>query len=125
MIEPKLTLSSRELGLRDAPDEDDFVKSVWIDEGDDDDLMVVSGQGGWLTDRLGRRIYEGASGHSCLNLGYANDELIEVAAASFRRLSYCSPEHLTTPVAQLSYTLARLLGGDYSGQIRDHRRWCQ
>lgn len=77
------------------------------------EIDVASGAGCWITLDDGRRILDAASGHSCVNLGYANEELVEAAAQSCRRLAYCSPEHHCRPVTALSATLSRLLGGGY------------
>ena len=90
--------------------------AYWDDEShhpDHQDFFIVSGEGCWITDKSGRRLLDAASGHSCVNLGYANEELIEVAAQSYRRLAYCSPEHRCQSVAALSARLSDRLGGDY------------
>ena len=90
--------------------------AYWDDEShhpDHQDFFIVSGEGCWITDKSGRRLLDAASGHSCVNLGYANEELIEVAAQSYRRLAYCSPEHRCQSVAALSARLSDRLGGEY------------
>ncbi|GLK84248.1 aminotransferase family protein [Ancylobacter defluvii] len=88
----------------------------WNDEAllpDHAELSVLSGAGAWITTEAGQRLLDAASGHSCVNLGYANAELIEAAAQSYRRLAYCSPEHRCRPVTELSGKLNQLLGGGY------------
>ena len=75
------------------------------------DIEVTAAAGSVLTLRSGKRLIDAASGHSCVNLGYANEELIEAAAQSYQRLAYCSPEHRCRPVAELSERLRDLLGG--------------
>lgn len=90
--------------------------SSWNDEShhcDYEQLHIAAGSGGWITDAQGRRLFDAASGHSCVNLGYANEELIEAAAQSYRTLAYCSPEHRCQPVLGLAARLDQLLGGGY------------
>ena len=100
----------------DRAAQDERRVAYWDDEShhpDHRDIFIVSGEGCWITDKSGRRLLDAASGHSCVNLGYANEELIEVAAQSYRRLAYCSPEHRCQSVAALSARLSDRLGGDY------------
>ncbi|WP_428029067.1 aspartate aminotransferase family protein [Ancylobacter sp.] len=88
----------------------------WEDESHlpgHEEIFVASATGSWLTTADGRRLLDAASGHSCVNLGYANAELIEAAAQSYRTLAYCSPEHRNRPVTELAATLNALLGGGY------------
>lgn len=91
-------------------------QACWNDEShrfDYERLDVVAGTGCWITDAQQRRLLDAASGHSCVNLGYANEELIKAAAESYRKLAYCSPEHRCRPVVDLAAKLNQLLGGDY------------
>ncbi len=70
--------------------------AFWDDEGDlqpHHDITAMSGTGTWIVEASGRRLLDAGSGHSCVNLGYGNTDLIEAAAESYRRLAYCSPEH--------------------------------
>jgi len=100
----------------DLPIQHDPHAAHWDDESHlpgHEDIHVVSATGSWLTTKDGRRLLDAASGHSCVNLGYANEELIEAAAQSWRRLAYCSPEHRNRPVIDLAAKLSQLLGGDY------------
>lgn len=88
----------------------------WEDESHlpgHEEIYVASAAGCWLTTKDGRRLLDAASGHSCVNLGYGNEELIEAAATSWRTLAYCSPEHRNQPITDLSAKLSGLLGGDY------------
>src|SRR4051794_5158565 len=77
------------------------------------DMIVVSASGSRIADSRGRQSIDAASGHSCVNLGYANEELIEAASESYRTLAYCSPEHRCRPVAALAERLSEKLGGGY------------
>lgn len=90
--------------------------ACWNDENhrfDYEQLDVVAGTGCWIADSRDRRLFDAASGHSCVNLGYANEELIAAATESYRKLAYCSPEHRCRPVGDLAAKLDRLLGGGY------------
>ena len=100
----------------DLPIQHDPHAAHWDDESHlpgHEEIYVVSAAGSWLTLRDGRRLLDAASGHSCVNLGYGNEELIEAAATSWRRLAYCSPEHRNQPVTDLAAKLSGLFGGDY------------
>ncbi len=74
---------------------------------------IASAEGCWLVTEAGRRLFDAGSGHSCVNLGYAHEELIAAMAESSRRLAYCSPEQHARPVAALAATLSERLGGGY------------
>lgn len=91
--------------------------SQWVEdfEGQEvPELVISSGKGGWVTIKGHDQAYEAVSGHSCLNLGHAHPELIQDAAQSaMSRLSYCSPEHLSTASMALADRLGTLLGGDF------------
>lgn len=100
----------------DHPQAHESDVALWDDEShlpDFEDISVASASGVFLTERSGRRLLDAASGHSCVNLGYANGELIATAAESYRRLAYCSPEHRCEPVAALAQKLSDRLGGGY------------
>ena len=95
----------------DLPIQHDPHAAHWDDESHlpgHEEIYVVSAAGSWLTLRDGRRLLDAASGHSCVNLNYGNEELIEAAAQSWRRLAYCSPEHRNRPVIDLAAKLSSL-----------------
>lgn len=77
------------------------------------DKVILSGKGGWVNIKGVGLVYEAVSGHSCLNLGHAHPELIDVAAHTFAKLSYCSPEHQSSESIALSNKLNVLLGGEF------------
>lgn len=92
------------------------VSAFWDDESHHPGhamLDIASAEGCWLVEASGRRLFDAGSGHSCVNLGYANAELIEAAARSYATLAYCSPEHRCRPVETLAQTLSERLGGGY------------
>lgn len=74
---------------------------------------IASAEGCWLVEESGRRLFDAGSGHSCVNLGYANEELVAAMAESSRRLAYCSPEHYARSVGVLADALSEPLGGGY------------
>ena len=74
---------------------------------------IAAAAGCWVVEESGRRLFDAGSGHSCVNLGYAHEELIAAAAESYRRLAYCSPDHRSGPVVELAAALSARLGGGY------------
>ena len=90
--------------------------SQWVEdfEGQDvPELIISSGQGGWVKIEGRDLAYEAVSGHSCLNLGHGHPELVDAAQTAMGSLSYCSPEHLSTASMTLADRLSSLLGGNY------------
>jgi len=53
-------------------------------------LILNEGRGIYLYDDTGKRYIEGLAGLWCTSLGYGNEELVEAAAQSMRKLSYTS-----------------------------------
>jgi 4-aminobutyrate--pyruvate transaminase len=53
-------------------------------------LILNEGRGIHLYDDTGKRYIEGLAGLWCTSLGYGNEELVEAAAQSMRKLSYTS-----------------------------------
>ena len=53
-------------------------------------LILNEGRGIYLYDDKGKRYIEGLAGLWCTSLGYGNEELVEAAAQSMRKLSYTS-----------------------------------
>jgi|SRR5690625_1269931 len=74
----------------------------------------VKGEGAWTTDVYGKRYFESISVHSCLNLGYGNEELIEAATEQMKKLTYYTPSQLQVPAIELAAKLSELYKGDYS-----------
>lgn len=92
------------------------ITAQWVEDFEGNivpDTIISSGKGGWAQIEGNDFAYEAVSGHSCLNLGHAHPELIEVVSKSYESLSYCSPEHQSKPSRALSDRLNTLLGGDY------------
>jgi adenosylmethionine-8-amino-7-oxononanoate aminotransferase len=52
--------------------------------------ILQSGQGMWLTDIDGNRILDAFAGLWCVNVGYGQESIVEVAAEQMRRLPYAT-----------------------------------
>src|SRR5436190_13881955 len=72
--------------------------------------IIVRGEGCWLYDARGRRLFDGLSGLWCVNVGYNCQPIIEAVNAQMRRLPYyCSFFNSTTePAIQLASKLASI-----------------
>src|SRR5690625_1402268 len=74
----------------------------------------VKGEGALTTDIYGEKYFESISVHSCLNLGYGNEELIKAATEQMKKLTYNPPSQLQVPAIELAAKLSELYKGDYS-----------
>ena len=74
----------------------------------------IKGEGAWTTDIYGKKYFESISVHSCLNLGYGQQELIEAATEQMTNLAYYTPSQLQVPAIELATKLSELFQGDYS-----------
>ncbi len=72
--------------------------------------VIVSGEGCFLTDAMGRRLLDGLAGLWCVNVGYGRREIIDAVNAQMNRLPYyCSFFNTTSePAIRLAERLARL-----------------
>jgi putrescine aminotransferase len=72
--------------------------------------VMVSGEGCWLTDGTGRRLFDGLAGLWCVNVGYGRHEIVDAVTEQMRRLPYyCSFFNTTNePAIKLAERLARL-----------------
>jgi adenosylmethionine-8-amino-7-oxononanoate aminotransferase len=52
--------------------------------------LLQSGKGMWLTDMDGRELLDAFAGLWCVNVGYGQDSIVEVAAEQMRRLPYAT-----------------------------------
>lgn len=52
--------------------------------------ILESGQGMWLTDMDGNRVLDAFAGLWCVNVGYGQESIVEVAAEQMRRLPYAT-----------------------------------
>src|SRR5690625_7969437 len=67
----------------------------------------IKGEGAWTTDIYGKKYFESISVHSCLNLGYGQQELIEAATEQMTNLAYYTPSQLQVPAIELATKLSR------------------
>src|ERR1051325_6288835 len=72
--------------------------------------VIVSGEGCFLTDALGRQLLDGLAGLWCVNVGYGRSEIVEAVHAQMTRLPYyCSFFNTTNePAIRLAQRLARV-----------------
>ena len=52
--------------------------------------MLTGGKGMWLTDAQGCEVLDGFAGLWCVNVGYGQDSVVEVAAQQMRALPYAT-----------------------------------
>lgn len=52
--------------------------------------ILTAGEGMWLTDDEGRRVLDSFAGLWCVNVGYGQETIVEVAAEQMRRLPYAT-----------------------------------
>lgn len=52
--------------------------------------ILTSGDGMWLTDDAGNRVLDAFAGLWCVNVGYGQESIVEVAAEQMRRLPYAT-----------------------------------
>ncbi len=93
-------------------------KHLWQDLSDADNesrpQIAVDGEGAWSIDIDGKKYFEATSVHSCLNLGYGQQELIEAATEQMKKLAYFTPAKLQVPAVELAAKLSELFQGDYT-----------
>lgn len=72
--------------------------------------ILTSGDGMWLTDSEGRRVLDAFAGLWCVNLGYGQESIVEVAAEQMRRLPYATNyfQFSSEPAIRLAAELAAL-----------------
>ena len=72
--------------------------------------IIVKGDGAWLIDAHGRRLFDGLAGLWCVNVGYNCAEIVEAVNAQMRLLPYyCSFFNSTTePAIELAAKLASI-----------------
>jgi putrescine aminotransferase len=72
--------------------------------------IIVRGEGCWLHDSHGRRLFDGLAGLWCVNVGYSCQPIIDAVEAQMRQLPYyCSFFNSTTePAIELASRLASL-----------------
>jgi len=86
----------------------------WSDHEARGVTVLSSGKGCWLTDADGHELLDGFAGLWCVNVGYGQDSIAEVAAEQMRRLPYATGYfHFgSEPAIQLAAKLAERAPGD-------------
>ena len=74
-------------------------------------LLLVEGDGAWVTDVEGRRYLDGMSGQWCVNAGYGRLELAGAAADQLSKLAFYPLTRGHLPAIELGERLDDLLGG--------------
>jgi adenosylmethionine-8-amino-7-oxononanoate aminotransferase len=76
-------------------------------------LAIAESAGAYVYDSDGNRYLDGIAGMWCVNVGYANEEMVRAIAEQARRLAYYSPfcDTTTPPGAELAARLAELAPG--------------
>jgi len=75
---------------------------------------IVSGEGSYLIDHLGRRYLDFYCGVTVMSAGHCNPAIIEPAIDQIRRLQHTTSIYLTEPVLRLAELLAELAPGELS-----------
>ena len=76
-------------------------------------MMVVEGDGAWITDVEGNRYLDGMSGLWCVNVGYGREELARAAYEQLQRLPYYPLTMSHRPAVELGEKLNEWLGDEY------------
>ena len=80
----------------------------------DGSLIIVEGEGCYITDVNGKRYLDGLGGMWCVNVGYGRNEMAEVMAEQARMLPYANAfvDMSNAPAAELAAKLAELAPGN-------------
>lgn len=76
-------------------------------------MVIVSGEGSWLTDMDGNRYFDGMSGMWCVNVGHGRVEIAEAAAEQMKTVAYATLIQSHVPAIELAAKLNEWLIGDY------------
>ena len=88
---------------------------VWhhISPHNDEPLIMVSGEGCWLTDIDGKRYFDGMSGLWCVNVGHGREEIASAAYEQMKTIAYYPLIQAHIPAIQLAEKINSWLEGDY------------
>lgn len=80
----------------------------------DGSLVLVEGEGCYVTDAHGKRYFDGIGGMWCVNAGYGRKEIAEAMAEQALQLCYTTTfvDVTNAPAARLAAKLAALAPGD-------------
>lgn len=80
----------------------------------DGSLVLVEGEGCYVTDAQGKRYFDGIGGMWCVNAGYGRKDIADAMAEQARQLCYTTTfvDVTNAPAAELAAKLASLAPGD-------------
>ena len=76
-------------------------------------LVIVGGQGSTIVDANGNTYLDAMAGLWCVNIGYGRAELAQVAAEQMREIAYYPHIAMNLPAARLAEQINGLMGGGY------------
>lgn len=76
-------------------------------------MVVVHGEGSWITDIKGNRYLDAMSGLWCVNVGYGRQELAEAAYEQLKEMAYYPLSQSHLPAIQLAEKLNEWLEDEY------------
>ncbi|MFX3631930.1 MAG: aminotransferase [Candidatus Pristimantibacillus sp.] len=79
----------------------------------DNPMVIVSGEGSWITDIDGNRYLDGMSGLWCVNVGHGRAEIAEAAAEQMKTIAYTPLIQSHIPAIELAAKLNEWLEGEY------------
>lgn len=90
-------------------------KFLWhhISPHNENPMVIVSGEGSWITDMDGNRYLDGMSGLWCVNVGHGRAEIAEAAAEQMKTIAYSTLIQSHVPAIELAAKLNEWLEGEY------------
>lgn len=90
-------------------------KYVWhhMSPHNDNPLIIVSGDGCWITDADGNRYFDGMSGLWCVNVGHGRERIAKAAYEQMKTIAYSPMSQSHVPAIQLAEKINSWLEGDY------------
>ncbi|WP_139995549.1 aspartate aminotransferase family protein [Paenibacillus paridis] len=90
-------------------------KFLWhhISPHNENPMVIVSGEGSWITDMDGNRYLDGMSGLWCVNVGHGRAEIAEAAAKQMKTIAYSTLIQSHVPAIELAAKLNDWLEGEY------------
>jgi adenosylmethionine-8-amino-7-oxononanoate aminotransferase len=90
-------------------------KYLWhhISAHNDQPMIIVSGDGCWITDIDGNRYFDGMSGLWCVNVGHGREEIARAAYEQMKTVAYATLIQSHVNAIQLAEKLSEWLDGDY------------
>ena len=90
-------------------------KYLWhhISPHNENPMVIVSGEGSWITDIDGNRYLDGMSGLWCVNVGHGRAEIADAAAEQMKKIAYSTLIQSHVPAIELAAKLNEWLEGEY------------